>query len=304
MGYELKSPITSVRLAHALGLDHRGPSILVTQVCSYDNFSPGALMFMKSPGLDFNFQDVLIIAPQVANFEPTFAHIVSAGPRLDFMRALHFIEKNIGFTHSVDPPVVHPTARVSTHASLENGVNIGAYTVIEPHVYLHAGTRVGSNCLIRCGADIGGDGFGYERLDDGTPLKFVHLGGVEIGSHVEIGANTCIARGTLGNTLIEDYVKIDNLVHIAHNCKIGRGAFIIAGAEVSGGVHIGQGAWIGPNAAIIQQVRIGAGSTVGIGAVVTKDVSENQTVAGSPAQEISEFIRCRKLLSSLCNPSS
>jgi UDP-3-O-[3-hydroxymyristoyl] glucosamine N-acyltransferase len=304
MGYELKAAMRSRRMAELLGLEHRGSPVEVLRICSLENAENSALLFVKHAGQEPGCRNAVVIAPAETALHASCAQLVSTRPRVDFIRALYLIEQSVGFAESTAETVIHPTAQVSPHATLANDVHIGANSVIEPHVYLHAGTRIGSNCLIRCGADIGGDGFGYERLEDGTPLKFVHLGAVRIGDHVEIGANTCVARGTLADTVIEDHAKIDNLVHIAHNCLIGRGAFVIAGAEVSGGVQIGPGAWIGPNAAVIQQVKIGAGATVGIGAVVTKDVPAQQTVAGSPAQEISEFIRHRKLVAGLRPPES
>jgi UDP-3-O-[3-hydroxymyristoyl] glucosamine N-acyltransferase len=299
MRHKLKAPISSLRIAEVLALEHRGGPVEVVSVCNVSSAESQAMMFMKCAEINLSCKDAMVIAPAESKIDVTCAHLISARPRFDFMRALYLVDQSVGFLEADTAPVIHPTARVSVHASIANGVHIGANTVIEPYVYLHAGTRIGSNCLIRCGADIGGDGFGYERLDDGTPLKFVHLGGVLIGNHVEIGANSCVARGALSDTVIDDHAKIDNLVHIAHNCYVGRGAFVIAGAEVSGGVQIGAGAWIGPNAAIIQKVDIGAGATVGIGAVVTRSIPEQQTVAGSPAQEISEFIRHRKLIASL-----
>jgi UDP-3-O-[3-hydroxymyristoyl] glucosamine N-acyltransferase len=304
MGHELNAPMSSRRLAEALSLEHRGSPVNLFRVCSLGRPEPAALLFVKEAGQEPDCRDAVVIAPAEVALGADCVHLVSPQPRFDFMRALCLIEQTVGFYKSDAKATIHPTAQVSPHASIANDVHIGANTVIEPHVYLHSGTYIGSNCRIRCGADIGGDGFGYERLDDGTPLRFVHLAAVRIGDHVEVGANTCIARGTLSDTVIDDHVKIDNLVHIAHNCHIGLGAFVIAGAEVSGGVRIGPGAWIGPNAAIIQHVTIGAGAIVGIGAVVTKDVPARQTVAGSPAQEISEFIRHRKLVASLRPPVS
>jgi UDP-3-O-[3-hydroxymyristoyl] glucosamine N-acyltransferase len=299
MGNELKSPLFSTHLAAKLGVEHRGRPVSILRICTINFPELEALMFSKLALSDLTFRCSILIAPDNSILHESCAHLVSKRPRLDFMRALCFLEETVGFLKVGGEASIHPTAIVSPYAVISENVQIGQNTVIEPHVYIHAGTRIGSNCLIRSGADIGGDGFGYERLDDGTPLKFVHLGGVRIGNYVEIGANTCVARGTLGDTLVDDYVKIDNLVHISHNCEIGRGAFVIAGAEVSGGVQIGAGAWVGPNAAIIQQVKIGAGATVGIGSVVTKDVPDHQTVAGSPADEISDFIRRRKLIAQL-----
>jgi UDP-3-O-[3-hydroxymyristoyl] glucosamine N-acyltransferase len=146
------------------------------------------------------------------------------------------------------------------------------------------GTHIGKNCLVRANSTIGSDGFGYERKENGDPVKFIHLGGVIIGNNVEVGSCTCIAKGTLGKTIIEDNVKIDNLVHIAHNCVIRKGAFVIATSILCGGVEIGSNAWIAPNATITQKAKVGENSIVGLGAVVTKSVDANTTVAGNPAR--------------------
>ena len=103
---------------------------------------------------------------------------------------------------------------------------------------------------------IGHVGFGYARETDGTPVAIPHSGGVDVGDHVDIGANTCIDRGTMSDTVIGHQVKIDNLVHIAHNCVIGEAAYVIATAIVGGSVKIGPRAWIAPNASIRQRWRL------------------------------------------------
>jgi UDP-3-O-[3-hydroxymyristoyl] glucosamine N-acyltransferase len=111
---------------------------------------------------------------------------------------------------------------------------------------------------------------------------------VEIGNGVEIGANTCIDRGTLGNTVIGDGTKIDNLVHIAHNVRIGKHCLVIAHAMIGGSCVIGDHAWIAPNAGIIQKKHIGEHATVGLGAVVLEDVPPNETWTGVPAKKIEQ----------------
>jgi UDP-3-O-[3-hydroxymyristoyl] glucosamine N-acyltransferase len=121
-------------------------------------------------------------------------------------------------------------------------------------------------------------------MEDGTPVKFIHLGGVVIGDNVEIGSCTCIAKGTLSNTIIEDDVKIDNLVHVAHNCIIRKGAFIIASSVLCGGVDVGENTWVAPNATVTQKAHLGKNSLVGLGAVVTKNVDPDCIVAGNPAK--------------------
>jgi UDP-3-O-[3-hydroxymyristoyl] glucosamine N-acyltransferase len=172
---------------------------------------------------------------------------------------------------------------------IENGCVVGAGSIIEHNVVLHAGTRIGKNSRIRSCSSIGGDGFGFERMEDGTPLRFPHLGGVLIGNNVEIGALNSIARGTLSDTVIMDYVKTDNLVHVAHNCVIDEGCLITACAELSGGVTLGKRVWIGPNVAMMQKISVGDDALIGLGAVVTKSVQSKTIVAGNPAKVIREI---------------
>ncbi len=107
-----------------------------------------------------------------------------------------------------------------------------------------------------------------------------------IGDNVEIGANTCIDRGTLSNTVIGNYVKIDNLCHIAHNVQIGENSTIIALSMIAGSVKIGKNCWIAPCAAIKEKLVVNDGSLVGLGAVVIRDVVSGDVVAGVPARSI------------------
>jgi len=131
------------------------------------------------------------------------------------------------------------------------------------------------------GTVIGGIGFGWY----GTPPKrFPHIGGVIIGKHVEVGSNVSIDRGAMGDTVIKDHVKIDNHVHVGHNCVIGEGAILTSHSVFGGSAVIGEGAFIGLGATIKNQVRVGARAVVGMGAVVVKDVEPDTTVIGNPAR--------------------
>ncbi|KJZ82760.1 MULTISPECIES: UDP-3-O-(3-hydroxymyristoyl)glucosamine N-acyltransferase [Clostridium] len=181
-------------------------------------------------------------------------------------------------------------------------VKIGKNTVIEPFVFIDNDTVIGDNCVIKTGAKIrsntiikdkcvikensviGSDGFGVERDLDGTTYKIPHLGGVVVGESVEIGAMSVIAQGTIEPTEIEDYVKIDDCVFVAHNCKIRKGTFIIANAEVSGSVEIGKNCWISPNVCIKDGLKIGDNSILGMGTVVLNEVKENSVMIGNPAK--------------------
>ena len=133
---------------------------------------------------------------------------------------------------------------------------------------------------------IGADGFGFAFSDNGLPIKVEHFGGVIIGDRVEIGANTCIDRGTIDNTVIHDDVKIDNLVHIAHNVVLLRGAVVVAGAIICGSARMGEDSYVAPGGIVKNQLQVGNNALVGLGAVVTKPVDDGSVVAGIPAKEI------------------
>jgi UDP-3-O-[3-hydroxymyristoyl] glucosamine N-acyltransferase len=170
------------------------------------------------------------------------------------------------------------------HNVVLGDVKVGNNCVIGNNVVVKSNTVIGNNVEIGDNTTIGGVGFGYVELPDGTTFQVPHLGGVEIADGVHIGSNTCIDRGSIGNTVIGSNSRIDNLVHIAHNVQIGKGVFVIAGAEISGSVKIGDKAWIAPNACVREGLTIGANAVVGLGSVVVKDVAEGITVMGVPAR--------------------
>lgn len=194
-------------------------------------------------------------------------------------------------------PGIHNTAIIDDKAEIASTATIGAYavigkarigkgTVISPFVRVYDNVVIGDNCFVKEGAIIGGAGFGFERDEDGNRFRFPQIGGVVIGNHVEIGANTCIDRGALSDTILEDFAKVDNLCHIAHNAHIGKNAVVVACAEVSGSCTIGEDTWVGPNACIRDQRMVGANSLIGMGAVVANNVPDNEVWAGNPAKQM------------------
>lgn len=189
---------------------------------------------------------------------------------------------------------------VGAHTSIDSSVylhptvEIGVDCRIAANVWIGAGVRIGDGCIIKAGAVIGSEGFGYLRDADGRWVPKDHEWTVVIDNDVHIGANTCIDRGSWRDTHIMTGARIDNLVHIAHNVRVGGNAVIVAGAEVSGSCVVGVGAWVGPKACIKERVRIGDAALVGIGAVVLKDVAPNTTVAGNPARVINDKLGVRK----------
>ena len=192
---------------------------------------------------------------------------------------------------------IHPTAIIDPRAKIGKNVSIGAYCVIgkamigdncvlDSNVRVYDDTVMGKGCVIKAGAVLGGAGFGYERDADGNKFRFPQIGQLIMGDYVEVGANTCIDRGALADTVIGDYTKINNLCHIAHNNKIGRNVTITGCVNVSGSNIIDDNVWIAPNSSIRGWVHIEEGATVGMGAVVVKNIPAKETWVGNPAHKL------------------
>lgn len=176
---------------------------------------------------------------------------------------------------------------------------IGNNVVLHDNCTIYDNTIIGNNTIVHSGTVIGTPGFGYSRNENNEIEHFPHIGGVLIEDYVEIGANVCIDRGALGNTIIQYGCKIDNLVHIAHNVVIGKNSFIIANSMIGGSTIIGENCWIAPSVSILQQLTIGNNATIGTGAVVSKSVPDGETWAGIPARPIDEFKLLQKKLREL-----
>ena len=194
-------------------------------------------------------------------------------------------------------PGIHPSAIIHPDAKIGENVFVGANTVIEnctigddtiidANVHIYSPVIIGKHCVVKSGAVLGGMGFGFEKDENGNLFRFPQIGNLFIGDYVEIGANTCIDRGALSDTIIGDYCKINNLCHIAHNNKIGKNVVITAQVNISGSNVIEDDVWIAPNATIRGWITIGKGATIGMGSVVTKDVPAGETWVGNPARKL------------------
>ena len=181
-----------------------------------------------------------------------------------------------------DQVVIGDMVNIGCNCTIMGDISIGAGTVVEHNVVIQGYVRIGVNCVIHSGTVIGTDGFGY-FFDDDVVKKVEHFGGVIIGDDVEIGGNTCIDRGTIDCTLIESNTKIDNLVHVAHNVKIGKGVCVVAGSIICGSAKLEDGVYVAPGAIVKNQVSIGKKALVGMGGVVLDDVNEEMVVVGVPA---------------------
>jgi len=168
------------------------------------------------------------------------------------------------------------------HVCIGDGVKIGKNSVLYSGVKVYSDCEIGHDTIIHAGAVIGADGFGFAQ-QEGEYFKVPQVGNVVIGNHVEIGANTCIDRATLGSTKIHDYVKLDNLIQIAHNCEIGEGSAFASQSGVSGSTKIGKKAIVAGQVGIIGHLKIGDNVIVGAQSGVTNHVPDNKIVLGTPA---------------------
>jgi UDP-3-O-[3-hydroxymyristoyl] glucosamine N-acyltransferase len=297
-------------LASQLGLSLEGdPDQEVSGVASLDGATADDLVFVRAA----SFAPRLETSPARAVVAPVGLEVGgrsalrSADPSRDFYRAARILvpEPEIA-------PGIHPSAVVARDARIDPSAAIGAAcvvgaraevgprTVLHPGVVLYDAVRVGADCVIhaRCviaaasvlgdrivlqpGVVIGGDGFGYVGEEGGGLAKIHNVGRVWLDDDVEIGANSTVDRGTLGDTRIGRGTKIDNLVQIGHNCVLGERCIVVAQAGVAGSTTLEQGVVLLAQAGIAGHKRIGAHAFIGPQSGVHKDVPAGARVLGTP----------------------
>ena len=276
----VQGPDLEVEGARSLGAAERGTIVFLAR---HNGQSLEMLNSIK--------QVVCITTPDLAKCLDCTC-LVHDQPRLAFCLTLAYYFTTIAENTISIASVVSPQAKIGV------GVGIGAVSVIGPAVKVGADTQIGSGvaitgrveigaeCIMRSNTTIGEPGFGFAFREDGEPIAFPHIGGVRIGNAVEIGSNCTVARSALDDTVIGNYVKMDNHIHVAHNVRIGPRTLIAAGAIISGSVTIGADVWIGPSATIIDHVTVGNHAHIGIGSVVTRSVESGVKVLGNPARKI------------------
>jgi len=185
---------------------------------------------------------------------------------------------------------------IAEHATIHSGCvifsnsRIGKNTLLYPNVVVCRDVKIGQNCIIHANTTIGSDGFSYNFFN-GTHLKVWHMGGVIIEDFVEVGSNTSIDQGTFSPTVIGQGSKIDNQVHIAHNCKLGKGVIICGQIGFSGSVTVGDYVAMGGAANVAPDVKIGKCAQIGGMAGVTGDVPEKGVYGGHPARPLNEWLK-------------
>jgi len=185
--------------------------------------------------------------------------------------------------------------RIGPGAVLEEGVTVGNEADIGPHVVCHRGSRLGNRVRLKAGAIVGGDGFRFASGPDGHRL-IRHVGGCILEDDVQVGSHSCIDRGSLDDTVIGAGTKIDNLVHLAHNVRVGRGCLIIEGVGVAGSTRIGHGVILAGQVGVAGHITIGDGVRVSAQSGIGQDVPAGTDMGGSPARRQRDYLRAQSAL--------
>lgn len=316
------TPVTLAELIAALGGDLLGGAdIRIAAIAPLDEADEGSISFLANPRYQAQLASTraacVIVAPALADAAAARgAALVTPDPYLYFARLTQWWAAR---TRPVPQAGVHASAVVSSDAKLGEGVEVGPLAVIEagavigdrarigahcvverdavigegtrlaPRVVLGYGCRIGARGIVHSGVVIGADGFGFAPSKQGY-VKIEQMGNVTIGDDVEIGANTCIDRGALADTVIEDGVKLDNLIQIAHNVHIGRNTAMAGCAAVAGSTRIGANCTIGGAANIIGHLTLVDGVHISAATTVTRSISEPGVYSGPyPFEENSSW---------------
>lgn len=294
------------------------PNGVITTVCKIEEGVPGGLTFLSNPKYTSYIYETKATAA-IVNKDFVAEHPVPCtlikvdNSYLAFAKLLNFYQETVMMNAKVgvsekacvaksaqigekvyvgefasigENVVIGNGARIYPHVCLGDNVKIGDRTVLNSGVKIYSDCVVGNDCIVHAGAVIGADGFGF-AAQDGSYLKIPQIGNVVIGNNVEIGANTCIDRATMGSTVIEDNVKIDNLVQIAHNVTVGEGTGMAAQVGIAGSAKVGKHCILAGQVGVAGHITVEDEVVVGAQAGVSHSVTKGMYL-GSPAIPLSE----------------
>lgn len=304
-------------LAAQLGLTLKGEDKDVSGVATLEEAGPDDISFLANPKyipqLAATKAGAVVIHPDHSAEVDTA--LVSPDPYRDFSRIMYLFARPQGSFSGISPQAfVHsdarlgqgctvypfcyigPRARLADNVTLFPGcyvgedAGIGAGTVLYPNVSVMAGTKIGEKCIIHAGVVLGADGFGFVPTPAGIE-KIPQVGIVRIGNNVEIGANTAIDRASLGETVVEDGCKIDNLVQLGHNVRVGRHTMLVSQTGIAGSTRVGERVVMAGQAGIGGHLHIGDGAVIGPKSGIGQDVAAGQTVMGMPPMDGRQYLR-------------
>ncbi|MFM2239360.1 MAG: UDP-3-O-acylglucosamine N-acyltransferase [Pseudomonadota bacterium] len=280
----------------ALGGELSGPpDTTIDRLAPLDTATPHSLSFVSQAryvsGVDTTQASAVIVRPewQFRAESAGLACIITPDPYLYFARltqwwrAQHQPQTRAPSIHPsavVDPSArIHPSARIGPLCVVEAGATVGAHSWLKSRVTLGEHCHVGERCIVHAGVVIGADGFGFAPHPDGW-VKIEQLGAVRIGNDVEIGANSCVDRGALDDTVIEDGVKLDNLVQIGHNVVVGAHTAMAGCVGVAGSARIGARCTIGGGAVVLGHLTLADGVHVSAASVVMRSILQPGQYSG------------------------
>jgi UDP-3-O-[3-hydroxymyristoyl] glucosamine N-acyltransferase len=308
------------QLAERCGVELAGDGdVVIDRVAPLDAAGRGAIAFLSNPKyrshLAATLASAVIVTPRDAG-ATTLPRLITTNPYAAYARVAAML-------HPSQPPVpgVHPSAVVAASAQVTPSATIGPHAVIgertvigdkvrigagvaiaedcdigsdcvlHPNVVVYARSVIGARCIVHGGAVIGADGFGMAEQEGGW-IKVPQLGRTVIGADVEIGANTTIDRGAIGDTVIEDDVKLDNQIQIGHNCRVGAHTAIAGCAGIAGSTIIGRNCKIGGAAMIAGHLDIADGTVIAAGTALADSIAAGGVYAGVlPAVPHREWMR-------------
>lgn len=309
-------------IAAQLGLKLQGDDREVSGINTLTAAGPDELSFLANPkyidALRSTKAGAVILHPDFAT--QTQCALLSESPYQDFGRALALFSREQGFFSGISElAFVHPDAVIGARVTIAPYVCIGPRAVIGddtrifpscyigedccvgtgstlyPGVTLMAGTQLGQRCIVHAGVVLGADGFGFVRSGQKIE-KIPQIGTVQIGDDVEVGANTTIDRAALDKTVVGDGTKIDNLVMLGHNVRVGRNGLLVSQVGISGSCILGDNVTLAGQAGLAGHLRIGNNVTIGPQSGVARDIPDNMTMGGSPAVDQGTFMRTLALM--------
>lgn len=306
------------------------PAVLITHPAKIEEAAKGAISFIANakyePFAYTTGASAIILAKEMElknKVQPVLIRVDQ--PYLSFTKVLEYFNNNHQNLIGTEAPTfIHETASIGSDVYLGafsyigKNVKLGNKVKIFPNVYVgegvtiddnsivYAGTKIyphciiGKHCIIHAGVVIGADGFGFAPKPDGSYYKVPQLGNVVIEDQVEIGANSCIDRATLGSTVIRQGAKIDNLVQLAHNVEIGAHTVVAAQSGISGSTKIGKYCQIGGQVGFVGHIEIADGSKINAQSGVSKSIHEkNKAWNGAPAFEYMASLRAQSVFRNL-----